>query len=532
MEQNPDMTNAEVSRTLAEMWKEAPEEVKQQYVAKEQELRKQYLQDAADFRESSRKEIAQKRQQREEIALQHVAMLDAVVGGDDENGTAPRPSEDGHGNGPVTRNLHQMNESAIGGNDDGSVEERPRKRQARETTRAVAAASRPLNTPATVVSGTAAVSRTASASARTTVTPTLKPMSISSTTGGGNDVAANELLLANALAGKDINALLAQERAAQAFAATVGEGRISSAELTAAEQILNNKNRAFPGATSAGQHDKQSQLSDAHILQLLGGGNRIGLGIPGLSGIGGGVTGGVGSDMSSLFGMQARQLIENSALLRQRNAGPAPAANLGLNAAAPAPTSLLGNGIPGLSFSGGLGSLTTLPPLPPTSPAALLLQQHREANAHRSQAPMITPAALLAQNLLTDSDFLGSAAAAAVRNDLLGASTANMFESPSMLNNRRAGTNTGAPTPLRAESSADIFSGHLSIPSIQAAAAAAAAASAAGGRQQPPPRLSDNNQDLAALLHFQATAGRGPGSMGASSLSATGAPSPAGARGM
>ena len=80
MQENPKMTNAEVSRKLAQMWKEASDEVKQQYVQREQELRKQYLQDAAEFREHSRKQLAEKRQQREELALQHVAMLDAVRG--------------------------------------------------------------------------------------------------------------------------------------------------------------------------------------------------------------------------------------------------------------------------------------------------------------------------------------------------------------------------------------------------------------------------------------------------------------------
>jgi high mobility group protein B1 len=67
--QNPESTNAEISKTLSNMWKEAPDDIRQQYIDEEYEKRQQYKVAMADWRKKYDEEKRVERQAREEIAL-------------------------------------------------------------------------------------------------------------------------------------------------------------------------------------------------------------------------------------------------------------------------------------------------------------------------------------------------------------------------------------------------------------------------------------------------------------------------------
>ena len=67
---NPDATNAELSKILSKMWKEAPEDVRSNYVKQEADLRQQYHVSMAVWRRKE-KEIKDARdKQREDMALE------------------------------------------------------------------------------------------------------------------------------------------------------------------------------------------------------------------------------------------------------------------------------------------------------------------------------------------------------------------------------------------------------------------------------------------------------------------------------
>lgn len=70
---NATMNNAEISRVLAQMWKDASPEDKKEYIDREYQLRQKYLSEIAVWREKTEKELAEQRKQREDIALQTVA---------------------------------------------------------------------------------------------------------------------------------------------------------------------------------------------------------------------------------------------------------------------------------------------------------------------------------------------------------------------------------------------------------------------------------------------------------------------------
>lgn len=70
---NPGMNNAEISRVLAKMWKDASEDEKKDYIKQEYELRQKYLSEIAVWRENTEKEMKDQRKHREEIALKTLA---------------------------------------------------------------------------------------------------------------------------------------------------------------------------------------------------------------------------------------------------------------------------------------------------------------------------------------------------------------------------------------------------------------------------------------------------------------------------
>jgi hypothetical protein len=71
--ENPNMNNAEISRVLAQMWKDASEEEKHEHIEHEYELRQKYLREIAVWREKSEKELENHRRHREELAMKTVA---------------------------------------------------------------------------------------------------------------------------------------------------------------------------------------------------------------------------------------------------------------------------------------------------------------------------------------------------------------------------------------------------------------------------------------------------------------------------
>jgi HMG (high mobility group) box len=89
--ENPEIGNAEVSRLLAKMWREAPEEERKIHIDKELGLRQEYKDAIAVWRQNADQEIMAVRKEREEIALQR---LDAP--GEQQYNAAPTAAASSH----------------------------------------------------------------------------------------------------------------------------------------------------------------------------------------------------------------------------------------------------------------------------------------------------------------------------------------------------------------------------------------------------------------------------------------------------
>jgi len=72
-EANPNLTNAEISRVLAQLWKDAAENDKKTHIDQEFSLRQEYKSAIAVWRENSEREMFQQRKVREDMALRTVA---------------------------------------------------------------------------------------------------------------------------------------------------------------------------------------------------------------------------------------------------------------------------------------------------------------------------------------------------------------------------------------------------------------------------------------------------------------------------
>jgi HMG (high mobility group) box len=72
-ESNPNLTNAETCRILAQLWKDAPDEVKKPHIDQEFKLRQEYKAAIAVWREEAERKKTLERQGREDIALRAVA---------------------------------------------------------------------------------------------------------------------------------------------------------------------------------------------------------------------------------------------------------------------------------------------------------------------------------------------------------------------------------------------------------------------------------------------------------------------------
>jgi HMG (high mobility group) box len=98
--QNPEIGNAEVSRILAKMWREAPEEERKLHIEQEFGLRQEYKSAIAVWRQNADQELRAARKQREDIALQRLdasveqnynAALPAAASSDLRGNTHPQP---------------------------------------------------------------------------------------------------------------------------------------------------------------------------------------------------------------------------------------------------------------------------------------------------------------------------------------------------------------------------------------------------------------------------------------------------------
>lgn len=72
----PNVSNAEISKTLSDMWKSAPPDVKQPYIQKEARLREQYKIDIANWRAKMESEKDVQRKEREDLALKKTLELE------------------------------------------------------------------------------------------------------------------------------------------------------------------------------------------------------------------------------------------------------------------------------------------------------------------------------------------------------------------------------------------------------------------------------------------------------------------------
>eukprot|EP00548_Thalassiothrix_antarctica_P011704 CAMPEP_0194162342 /NCGR_PEP_ID=MMETSP0152-20130528/79444_1 /TAXON_ID=1049557 /ORGANISM="Thalassiothrix antarctica, Strain L6-D1" /LENGTH=404 /DNA_ID=CAMNT_0038872233 /DNA_START=442 /DNA_END=1656 /DNA_ORIENTATION=+ len=75
---NPGLNNAETSRLLARIWKEATEEDKREYIEQESQLRQKYLSEIAVWRENKEREIKEEHHYRGEFVLKRIAALESA----------------------------------------------------------------------------------------------------------------------------------------------------------------------------------------------------------------------------------------------------------------------------------------------------------------------------------------------------------------------------------------------------------------------------------------------------------------------
>lgn len=81
---NPYLTNGDMSKMLAKMWREAPDEEKREHIEREERLREIYLKDMAAWRERTKKEQNEIREKREEAALRFIDKRDKGIADDSD----------------------------------------------------------------------------------------------------------------------------------------------------------------------------------------------------------------------------------------------------------------------------------------------------------------------------------------------------------------------------------------------------------------------------------------------------------------
>lgn len=81
---NPYLTNGDMSKMLAKMWREAPDEEKREHIEREERLREIYLKDMAAWRERTKKEQNEIREKREEAALRFIDKREKGIADDSD----------------------------------------------------------------------------------------------------------------------------------------------------------------------------------------------------------------------------------------------------------------------------------------------------------------------------------------------------------------------------------------------------------------------------------------------------------------
>merc|ERR1712087_1017056 len=77
---NQHLSNTEISKLLAEMWRDASADVRSEYIEREAEQRTKYKVEMSDWRTKQEESLTSQRKQREQIALDVIAN----GGGDEE----------------------------------------------------------------------------------------------------------------------------------------------------------------------------------------------------------------------------------------------------------------------------------------------------------------------------------------------------------------------------------------------------------------------------------------------------------------
>ena len=78
--ENPDMSNTDISKLLAKMWKEASDEEKKEHIEKEKELREIYKKEMAEWREKLRKKQEAEEEQKDKLAKELMVNSDLSAG--------------------------------------------------------------------------------------------------------------------------------------------------------------------------------------------------------------------------------------------------------------------------------------------------------------------------------------------------------------------------------------------------------------------------------------------------------------------
>jgi hypothetical protein len=113
--ENPEMGNGELSRLLATMWKEAPENIRKKYIDRELTERQAYNTVMATWKKNSQDEKRVKRELREEQALQAVAANESLTGDEvaSDESTSVEHASSSSGGGLATERTSYNSESDL-----------------------------------------------------------------------------------------------------------------------------------------------------------------------------------------------------------------------------------------------------------------------------------------------------------------------------------------------------------------------------------------------------------------------------------
>jgi len=70
---NPHLSNTDISKLLASMWRDAPDDVRSEYIDRESEQREHYKVEMEDWRKRQEESLMAQRKQREQVALDVIA---------------------------------------------------------------------------------------------------------------------------------------------------------------------------------------------------------------------------------------------------------------------------------------------------------------------------------------------------------------------------------------------------------------------------------------------------------------------------